>query len=59
MKNIIIKEDNKSKIEVLLQKRKEARDSKDWDLADHIRHEIDQLGYVVEDTAEGPIIKRK
>tara|TARA_Y100001970_G_C13962654_1_gene713964 strand:- start:122 stop:886 length:765 start_codon:yes stop_codon:yes gene_type:complete len=47
------------KIQSLLKKRKEARKSKDWSLADKIRQEIDELGYIVEDTNEGPIVKRK
>ena len=47
------------KIADLLEKRVEARQNKDWSLADKIREEIDALGYVVEDTDQGPIIKRK
>ena len=47
------------KIADLLEKRVEARQNKDWNLADKIREEIDALGYVVEDTDQGPIIKRK
>ncbi len=47
------------KISNLLNERKKARDQKDWALADKIREEIDNLGYVVEDTDQGPIIKRK
>tara|TARA_B100002051_G_scaffold205611_1_gene196439 strand:+ start:218 stop:1618 length:1401 start_codon:yes stop_codon:yes gene_type:complete len=47
------------KIVDLLEKRAEARQNKDWNLADKIREEIDALGYVVEDTDQGPIIKRK
>ena len=52
-----IKHDDK--IADLLEKRAEARQNKDWNLADKIREEIDALGYVVEDTDQGPIIKRK
>ena len=52
-----IKDDDK--IEELLVQRQEARESKDWNLADEIRRKIDSLGYVVEDTPEGPIVKRK
>ena len=48
-----------SRITNLLEKRTAARESKDWDLADQIREEIDALGYTVEDTDQGPIIKRK
>jgi cysteinyl-tRNA synthetase len=42
-----------------MEKRQEARAQKNWELADKIREEIDQIGYVVEDTPEGPIAKRK
>ncbi len=55
--NIII--DNNEQIINLIKKREDARASKNWDLADQIREEIDQLGYTVEDTPEGPIPKRK
>ena len=51
--------ENGDKIADLLEKRAEARRNKDWNFADKIREEIDALGYVVEDTDQGPIIKRK
>ena len=47
------------KISDLLTQRQKARSDKDWDLADKIREEIDSLGYVIEDTDQGPIVKRK
>ena len=50
---------NNDEIHNLIKKRQEARGAKDWVLADKIRGEIDQLGYVVEDTPEGPLAKRK
>ena len=50
---------DESQIANLLEKRAAARESKDWGLADQIREEIDVLGYTVEDTDQGPIIKRK
>ena len=50
---------NSNEIEDLLEKRRQAREDKDWELADKIRGEIDALGYTVEDTDQGPIIKRK
>ena len=37
----------------LAQKRKEARENKDWALADSIRDELKNLGYVIEDTKNG------
>jgi cysteinyl-tRNA synthetase len=48
-----------AKIKKLLQVREQARKEKDWQKADEIRREIEKLGYVVEDTAEGPKIKLK
>tara|TARA_Y100000817_G_scaffold107116_1_gene83849 strand:- start:122 stop:883 length:762 start_codon:yes stop_codon:yes gene_type:complete len=51
--------DSSDKIQILIKKRQQARAEKNWDLADQIREEIDQLGYVVEDTPEGPVAKRK
>lgn len=40
-------------VQELIAKRKEARESKNWDQADSIREEINLLGYTVEDTPEG------
>lgn len=42
------------KIEALLQARQEARKAKDWKKADAIRDEIKAMGYVIEDTPQGP-----
>lgn len=47
------------KIKKLLKEREDARAVKDWKKADQLRGEIMKLGYVVEDTTEGPKIKRK
>jgi cysteinyl-tRNA synthetase len=38
----------------LLQQREEARKRKDWKEADRLRGEILALGYVIEDTPQGP-----
>jgi len=46
------------KIKELLEKREEARKKKDFELADKIREEIKKEGYVIEDTKEGPILKK-
>ena len=51
--------EDESQIVNLLEKRAAAREDKDWSLADQIREEIDALGYTVEDTDRGPIVKRK
>ncbi len=41
------------KIEELVRERKEARKKKDWKRADEIRKQIQELGYALEDTADG------
>ena len=41
-------------VEALLVQRGEAREAKDWDVADRIRDELQALGVVVTDTASGP-----
>lgn len=42
----------------LAQKRQEAREAKDYKAADEIRDQLKDLGYVVEDTANGPVVKK-
>jgi len=39
----------------LLNQRKIARDSKNWDRADQIRNELNEIGVIVEDSPSGPI----
>ena len=46
-------------IQGLIQKREDARNKRDWDLADKIRSRIESLGITIEDTPEGPKAKRK
>ncbi len=43
----------------LAQEREMARKSKDWARADQIRGQLAELGVVVEDSSEGPKLKRK
>ncbi|MDP3245254.1 MAG: cysteine--tRNA ligase [bacterium] len=45
-------------IKKLAQAREKARQVKDWARADKLRQEIEQKGYMVEDTASGPRIKK-
>jgi cysteinyl-tRNA synthetase len=47
-----------SKVEELIREREEARKKKDWKRADEIRRKIQELGYALEDTAEGVRIKK-
>ncbi len=46
-------------IQGLIDKRNQARSEKDWDTADVIRKQLDELGIVLEDTSEGTIWKKK
>jgi len=46
------------KVIKLLKKREGLRKLKQWKLADEIRRKIKDLGYQIEDTKEGPKIKR-
>ena len=43
----------------LLKMRTEAKQAKDWTLADRLREELDALGYLVKDTASGPSLEKK
>lgn len=43
----------------LLTQRMNAREHKDWQTADRIRDELADLGYHVEDTSQGQILKNK
>lgn len=45
-------------MKLALQKRDEARVSKDWATADLIRKEFQDAGYDIVDTAEGPVLKK-
>ncbi|MFH0840565.1 MAG: cysteine--tRNA ligase [bacterium] len=46
-------------IQKLVAERQIARDNKDWDKADEIRKQVDELGYLVEDSAEGQRVVKK
>lgn len=48
-----------SDIQKLINKRQEARDKKDWQESDKIRQELENKGYVVEDTADGQRVYKK
>lgn len=45
-------------VKELVEKREKARKKKDFKGADEIRNEIKKLGYIIEDSPEGPKIKR-
>ncbi len=52
-------DDEVVKIEALIKQRNDARQSKDWALADEARNELTAMGIVLEDGAEGTIWRRK
>lgn len=53
-KEIAAKEELPQALKDLIAQREEARSRKDWKTADTLRKQIRKLGYVVEDTSEGP-----
>jgi cysteinyl-tRNA synthetase len=46
-------------VQKLVEERKEARKNKNFALADELRDKITELGYIVEETRQGTIIKKK
>ena len=48
-----------AKIKELAQKREKFRNNKQFVQADRLREEADRLGYIIEDTPEGPRVRRK
>ena len=48
-----------AEVQALAEQRQAARAAKDWALADELRAKLDRMGYVVEDTKEGPKIAAK
>ena len=47
-----------SEIQELLEKRKKARENKDWSLSDKIRDEIKEKGFIVKDTKDGMTLEK-
>jgi len=45
-------------VKELVKKREEARKKKNWQLADQLREKINKKGFLIEDTASGPVIKK-
>lgn len=48
-----------NEVKKLVQEREAQRDLKNWQKADEIRNEIEKYGFLVEDTKEGVMVKRK
>lgn len=47
-----------TEVKKMVSQREAARQKKDWLLADRLRQNIENLGYLVEDNTDGPIIKK-
>lgn len=54
---IIPPEEIPDSLQSRLQTRETARINRDWTIADQIRDELLQAGYILEDTAQGPILR--
>ena len=46
-------------IHELIKDREQARSDKNWEKADEVRKQLDELGIVLDDTSEGTVWKRK
>jgi len=47
-----------SEVKKLVKKREEARKNKEWGKSDELRDEIKKLGYQVDDTSEGSVVRK-
>jgi cysteinyl-tRNA synthetase len=50
--------DAPSEVHELVEKREEARKTRDWNLADSLRDEVLRLGFTIEDRPDGPKLRR-
>jgi cysteinyl-tRNA synthetase len=46
-------------MQTLLIAREDARKNKDYNTADHIRKDLEQLGFEIQDTIHGPVWRKK
>ena len=46
-------------IQKLIEIRNKARSEKDWEKADEMRKQLDEMGIIIDDTREGTVWKRK
>ena len=51
-------EDIPSEVQELVKQRDEARTQKNWELSDSLRDKIKELGYSVDDTGKGSVVKK-
>lgn len=55
-----VEEENIDKLlAILLELREDARKNKDWNTADNIRKEIEEIGFEIQDTNDGPVWRKK
>jgi len=54
-------DDNKldDEIETLIKARQDAREQKNWALADEIRDKLGEMGVILKDTPQGVVIEQK
>lgn len=52
------KEKTPKKVLELVEKREQHRKNKEWKTADELRKKIEKMGYEVEDTEKGPVVKK-
>jgi cysteinyl-tRNA synthetase len=45
-------------VEALVERREQARKDKNWELADHLREKLKEMGIEIIDTREGPARRR-
>ena len=45
-------------VEKLVQEREDARKGRDWDKADRLRRQINEMGFEVNDAKEGPVLRK-
>lgn len=57
-KKDVKEEDIEKLIGLLLKIREEARKKKDWKTADNIRKDLDDIGFEIQDTSEGPVWRK-
>ncbi|HXV27196.1 MAG TPA: cysteine--tRNA ligase [Candidatus Paceibacterota bacterium] len=48
-----------AEVDALVGEREQARARKDWDVADRIRGQLGEMGWTVDDTPYGPLVKKK
>ena len=53
------KEELPDEIKVLVEKRNEARQNKDWAESDRLRDQINKMGYSIKDTKEGSVVEKE